>query len=288
MRNYYIQHGLMSDPKNFKYLFGEGKYNADDIIEIVQNNLIHISWLWAYDDKDILYAKKEEVNLRSMTEKLEKLHETEESILIKKQTRSKLVSNCRDHSLFCCSLFRHIGIPSRVRCGFAKYLTKGKYEDHWITEYFDEKRKSWVMVDSQLDKIQKSVLNINFDTKDIPSNMFLKGGEAWNSCRKKENDPKLFGILDWWGMDYLLSNLILDVTGILKTPMLPWDLWDGIKSVKYERLSSKQLYLLDNLASLLENVDENFKEIESIYNNFLKVPLDLSNVKSYHDMLKEG
>ena len=34
------------------------------------------------------------------------------------------------------------GVPARARCGFGAYFEKGKFVDHWVTEYWNEGRKA--------------------------------------------------------------------------------------------------------------------------------------------------
>lgn len=275
--NYYKTHGRMSKPSNSGYIMDIDSNNPNEIKVIVQNNMLHIHWLWAYKELIIPEKRKDEVNLRTMEEKLLKLKELMSS------NQSRLIGNCRDFSLFCCSILRDKEIPARVRCGFSTYLTPGKNEDHWITEYYSYNDKRWILMDSQIDEMQKERLKITINPEDLPKGAFSFGGEAWLLCRNNERDPQTFGILEWWGMDYVLSNFLLDIASLMKNPMLPWDMWDGLKSYRYDQLDNNQLTILDRLAMLSLEPDNNFNEISEIYNRHLKVPDDLSRVRSCFD-----
>lgn len=275
--DYYKTHGRLSDPKTKASLLNNAPKTPHEIRDYVQENMLHVHWLWAYEDVNIPEHRKSEVNLRTMADKLAKLEE------IKHTKQAKLIGNCRDFSLFCCALLREAGIPARARCGFCTYFTAGKHEDHWIVEYFDSESERWVSLDSQIDSLQHEKLQITFDPLDVPAGAFIFGGRAWLQCRNKEKDPNTFGILEWWGMDYVLSNFLLDIASLMKHPMLPWDVWDGLKNCSYHSLTAEQLAILDRLAMLSLDPDKNFEELSEVYNRHVKVPDDLSKVRSCID-----
>src|SRR5450755_127427 len=66
-----------------------------------------------------------------------------------------------------------------ARCGFGAHFEKGKYLDHWVTEYWNEERKCWVLFDSQIDNRQRELFGIGFDTADVPRDQFVVAGDAW-------------------------------------------------------------------------------------------------------------
>jgi hypothetical protein len=211
---YYTAPGRMSDPGAYDCLYEHMPHQPKKLRLVVQNCLVHIFWLWAYE-LELPEERKQEVSLRSMSEKLKRLTELGYKNLNEKYAPGKhLVGNCRDYSLFLCSLLRFKGIPARERCGFARYFTPGKYEDHWICEYWDKKKNRWIMMDAQLDKIQKQRLGIKFDPCAVPADSFLSAGKAWKLCRAHKADAHLFGIQQWWGIDYVKSNLLLDIAAL--------------------------------------------------------------------------
>jgi hypothetical protein len=277
---YYKTQGKMSDPGSFISMLENIPDDPKKLRLVVQNCLIHIYMLWAYE-LELPEERKQEVCLRSMGEKLKRLTELGYQSVSEKHALDKhLVGNCRDFSVFLCSLLRSKGIPARERCGFARYFTPGKYEDHWICDYWDNKEERWIMMDAQLDDIQKEKLNISFDPSCVPADSFLYGGKAWQLCREKKVDPNLFGIQQWWGIDYVKSNFLLDVASLRKMPMLPWDTWNGLKSKATKDLTESELCFLDELAVLALNPDENFTKINDNYNqdDSIRVPEDMNKV----------
>ncbi|MBD3206987.1 transglutaminase domain-containing protein [Candidatus Bathyarchaeota archaeon] len=199
------------------------------VVEAVQNTLLHIFWAERYGER-LTEKRTSEVNIRSAADMLRRAAEIRKTSLSDPRRNSeKVIGNCRDFSVLSVALMRRKGIPSRARCGFGAYFStpdmKLRYIDHWVVEYWKPENKKWVMVDSQLDKFQRTALSINFDPLDVPHDMFLTGGHAWKVCRKGEADPETFGIMDMSGMDFILGDMVRDLAALNKTPLLPWDCW---------------------------------------------------------------
>lgn len=138
---------------------------------------------------------------------------------------------CRHFTTMLVAMLRHKGIEARARCGFATYFTKGLFVDHWVAEYFDAARRRWVLVDAEIDPRLRELFGIDFDTLDVPRDRFLVAGEAWRRCRDGEADPGTFGVLDMFGLWFVASNVIRDVTALADRPMLPWDVWGAMTLV---------------------------------------------------------
>ncbi len=105
------------------------------------------------------------------------------------------------------SLLQSKGIPARPRCGFGAYFMPDHYEDHWVCEYWNEQERRWVLVDAQLDELQRNILQISFNTLDVPRDQFIVGGAAWKMCQSGHADPDQFGIFDMKGMDFVKGRL---------------------------------------------------------------------------------
>ena len=106
------------------------------------------------------------------------------------------------------AMLRAQGIPARARCGFGVYFEKGKYLDHWVTEYWNEEKKLWVLFDAQIDDRQRELFRVEFDTADVPRDQFVVAGDAWSLCRDGKTDPSAFGILDMHGLWFIAGNLV--------------------------------------------------------------------------------
>jgi hypothetical protein len=287
MMDFYREHGVMSDPGPHLSMLRDLPADPRSLRLTVQNCLVHLHWLAAYGLTQTDQSWRE-AGLRSMNEKLRHLREAGYKNLNTQTTYNKhLTGTCRDFSVFLCSLLRHKKIPARPRCGFASYFEPGKYIDHWICEYWDGAQGRWIMTDAQLDELQCERLHIGFDPADIPEAQFVFGGKAWLQCREHKINPSLFGMLDWWGIDYVKSNFLLDIGALNKMPMLPWDFWAGVKAKETKDLTEEELAHLDKLAVLSLNTDQNHDTIRLIYEKpgFIRVPDDLSKVWAPEGMI---
>ena len=154
-------------------------------------------------------------------------------------------------------ILRYRGIPAPARCGFGTYFTKGKFEDHWVCEYWLEKESRWVMVDTQLDPLQKDALEIDFNTLDMPRRKFVTGGQAWQLSQSKQVDPNRFGIFDMHGLNFIKGNLIRDFLALNKIEILPWDNFGLIRKSTLH-MNTKEWQLMDRLAAISSGADRDF------------------------------
>src|SRR5512136_3042969 len=176
----------------------------------------------------------------------------------------KLVGNCRDHSTLLCSILRHQGVPARARCGFGAYFLPDHYEDHWVCEYWNAAQQRWILVDAQLDQLQRDVLNIQFDTLDVPRDQFIIGGQAWQMIRSGKADPDRFGIFEWHGQWFVQDNLVRDFLSLNKIELLPWDGW-GLMARPEDAVAADDLTLLDRIAAFTLEPDAAFDDIRALY-----------------------
>ncbi len=247
--------------------------DVESLVKVVQGLLIHVFWAERYGLK-LSPARNDEVNMRSFAEKFPVLLSHDPSPLTTaRPLEKKLVGNCRDFSNFLASFLRLKGIPARARYGFGTYFMPGTFEDHWVTEYWNEAEQRWVMVDAQLDEFQKKNLKIRFNTLDVPAYQFVTGGKAWLLCRAGQADPEKFGIFKMRGLDFIRGDLIRDFLALNRIEILPWDVF-GLISKHSSQLSAKELELLDHIAGLTLQPDESFDEILSIASTTpdLKIP----------------
>lgn len=278
MREYYLKQSVMSDlGKSRKKIFNLSG-NVNEIVKITQNVLLHQHCASMYNI-ELTNEQLKEPWLRKISEKIELLQSRGFSIIEKDiPIENRIVGICRDFALLTTSLLREVAIPARARCGFASYIEKGKFIDHWISEYWDSCKRRWVMLDSQIDSIQKKEMNICFNTFDLDKTQFLNGAEAWKQCRAGKHNPDIFGIFDWWGYEYLACNLLLDANSMIRKPMQPWDIWQGLKGKAIDLWKENDFELMDDLAYNILNHSPDTLEKFIFNHNDIAVPDDLSMV----------
>ena len=184
--------------------------------------------------------------------------------------------NCRHFTTLLTALLRERGIPARSRCGFGTYFSTDKKEDHWVTEMWDAIPGRWRLVDAQIDEVQRKGMGVTIDTLDVGREDFWVAGQAWQRCRRGEEKPEDFGILDMWGLWFVQGNLIRDLAALCKIELLPWDNWGLMEA----ELSEEQLALCDHIAELTTARELDVAAIRKLYreNDSLRVP---QTIKSY-------
>jgi hypothetical protein len=235
-----------------------------ELVEIVQINLLHIFWARAYK-VELSDARRAEVQIRAANKRVRCILEADPAPLtVARAPGKKSVGNCRDFSVVLCALLRRQGTPARARCGFGAYFTPGRYEDHWVCEYYNADQRRWIQVDAQLDALQRDVLKIDFDPLDVPRDRFINGGKAWQMCRHQGIDPDLFGIHDLKGLWFVRGDLLRDFAALNKMELLPWDSWGLILGYDQD-ISADGLALLDRVAALCQSGDDAFDKVRALY-----------------------
>lgn len=250
------------------------------LCEVVQGVLIHrdiAPWLYGIT---LTEAQRENGHIRPIAQMLTRIHELDSRPLTTaRDVGHRLPTVCRHFSLMLCSMLRNQGIPARPRCGFGAYFTPGKFEDHWVCEYWNAAEKRWILVDAQLDAIQRKALNINFNPLDVPRDRFIIAGESWQMCRARGADPALFGLThaQLKGLWFIAGNVVRDLASLNRMEMLPWDVW-GLMSMDDASITDETKSLLDKVAALTLT-DDAFGNVREIYesDDRLRVPLVVFN-----------
>jgi hypothetical protein len=266
IRDFYRTHGPYTDPGETGLLPDSVPADIKTLVGIVQANMIHAHWLPRYGLEIDPARREREMNLRTFRERLANICANNGTFSVGQHhpNEGKSIGTCRDFTVALTALLREKGIPAREWCGFGTYFTPGKFEDHWICEWWNDKEKRWVLTDGQLDELQRKVLNTGFDPLDMPRDHFIAGGRAWLMARREGFDPDRFGIFEWHGMDFIKGNLIRHAAAFCKVTLLPWDCW-GLIETPYTSLTVDDLNILDTLAELLDDPDSGFDRISRIY-----------------------
>jgi hypothetical protein len=262
--NFFAQYGKMTHPGPYAHLYADLPSDIPSLVHLVQGLMIHIFWTERYG-LNPPEERKAEVQLRSMERRLARTLELDPSPLtMPRPNEKKIVGNCRDFSITLASMLQSKGIPARPRCGFAIYFLPDDYGDHWVCEYWNKKEGRWVLVDAQLDELQRNALQISFNTFDVPRDQFIVGGAAWKMCRSGQADPDKFGIFDLRGIDFVKGDFIRDVAALNKVELLPWDCW-GMILTEYATLPPDDLSMLDQLADLTYTDVPDFDIVRQVY-----------------------
>jgi hypothetical protein len=251
----------MSDAGRQARLFDGLPHDVGGLAQVVQGLMVHEHIAPAYG-LTLSPEQHAQAHLRSVEKILEIIAAQDRKPLpVARPAGERVVGVCRHFTLLHVAMLRAQGVAARARCGFGAYFVERMFIDHWVTEYWNEAQKRWVLVDAQLDGRQRELFKIGFDPLDVPRDQFLVAGQAWELCRAGKADPDSFAILDMHGQWLIAGNVIRDVAALNNHEMLPWDVWGAMARNDAEL----DLPLIDRLAELSHAPDEHPAELQAAY-----------------------
>jgi hypothetical protein len=246
------------------------------LCEVVQGLLIHRDIAPFLYGLQLSEKQLDDGHLRPVAQMLDRIHELDpRPLTTTRELGKRLPSVCRHFSLMLSAMLRIQGIPARARCGFGAYFNAGKFEDHWVCEYWNAAESRWILVDAQMDSVQRNAFKLDFNPLDVPRDRFIIAGEGWQMCRSGRADPETFGLthVQLKGLWFVEGNVIRDLASLNRMEMLPWDVW-GMMDMNLAALTDEKKMLLDRVAALTLADDEKFGEVRAIYesDDRLRVP----------------
>jgi hypothetical protein len=207
--------------------------------------LVHRDWTWRFGFT-LPEERRAEADTRFVGAMLDRLGSLDE-----RPPERRLAVTCRDFAVLLVALLRAAGVPARARAGFAGYFTAGFFDDHWVTEVWQEGR-GWYLVDAQVASAEPGTFGTgDLDPLDVPRDAFLVGGQAWQECRSGARDPATVGTsaAGLTGLWEVQGNVVRDLAALAGTEVLPWDGW-GLIPVHYDELPPADVALLDAVAAV--------------------------------------
>ncbi len=245
---------------------------------VVHGLLLHEHWAPAYG-VTLSDERRRQSHIRPASLMLDRLLADDgQPLPVARPVESRLVGVCRHFTVLLVTMLRAQGVPARARCGFGSYFNRGRFEDHWVCEYWNAADGCWVLVDAQIDDVQRAKLKLDFDLLDVPRDRFVIAGDAWARCRAGDADPSTFGIFDMRGLWFIAGNLMRDLAALNNMEMLPWDIW-GAMTRPGEPLRDDRLALFDRLSTVTRAPDAAFTELRRFYegDEDLRVPATVFN-----------
>ncbi|MGD0672352.1 MAG: transglutaminase domain-containing protein [Candidatus Binatus sp.] len=275
-QEYYQRSGSMTALGAHAGEFSAMPRDIASLCEVIQGVLIH------RDIAPFLYGLKlseedrDNGHIRPIAQMLTRIHVLDaRPLTIAREPAHRLPTVCRHFSLMLCSILREQGVPARPRCGFGTYFTPGKFEDHWVCEYWNAADARWILVDAQLDAVQRKAFNPDFNPLDVPRDRFIIAGDAWQMCRCGRADASRFGLthIHESGLWFIAGNVVRDLASLNRMEMLPWDVW-GLMEMGDDALTPEKKALLDRVAALTLAGDNALADVRAIYesDDRLRVP----------------
>jgi hypothetical protein len=173
---------------------------------------------------------------------------------------ARFIGSCRDYALALCSMLRHLGVPTRLRFGFATYFSRkpDSFSDHCVCEYWHETENRWVLVDPNIDPTVRSRLGVTANALDLKRDEFVVAADGWRLARDGKVSPERFGVpsIGIQGLWFIRGSLMRDLAALNKVEMLPWDYWGLADRTPIETLPTTELAILDELSRVLERPND--------------------------------
>jgi hypothetical protein len=280
-QQYYLGHGPMT-AKGARFAeLSALPTDLGQLCDAIEGVLIHSDLTaWLYDVK-LPEVRLNEKHIRPLAQTLTQIRElVPKPLTVRREPKDRAAGVCRHFTQLLCTALRNQGIPARARVGFGAYFNPGKFEDHWVGEYWNAAEQRWILVDAQLDAVQRKAFKVDFDPRDVPRNRFIIAGDAWQQCRSGRADPTAFGLspINLKGLWFIAGNILRDLAALNRMELLPWDVW-GMMPRTDADLTPEQLALLDKLAALTMASDEALPELRRLYESDerLRVPTTVFN-----------
>jgi hypothetical protein len=283
----YRSNGKATDPGRHAHLYAGLPLEVPALVRSVQGLIVDKDFVRLYE---LALAERErlgEVDTRYLPNILERLLAKDgRSLLQAREPAARFVGSCRDYALLLCSMLRHLGIPARIRFGFATYFSKqpDTYSDHCACEYWDDGERRWLLVDPNVDPVVKSSMGVTANELDLSRDEFLVASDAWRVVRNGQADPDHFGVpsIGIQGLWFIRGSLMRDLAALNKVEMLPWDYWGLADRMPIDALPREEMPFLDDLAAALANSDE-LAAIQAAYSrDGLTVPSMIRSFSPLH------
>jgi hypothetical protein len=216
----YTKQDAFTDPGAFAPLYHGLAKSPAELRDIASRLIIHVAWADQYGVPPDVPMSRETLPANERLKLIGSLSND------RKQRRS--FGTCRDYAIMLAGMLRHQSIPARIRCGFATYFTPGPFEDHWICEYWSTANDRWIRADAQLDQLHREQLGLRFDAADLPPDVFLTAGQAWQRARSGRAEDTSFGQGSARGSWFLRVNVYRDLLALTNQYTSAWDSWRSV------------------------------------------------------------
>ena len=273
--NFYRQYSMFTYPGLYEsYL----KSLPDDIRELgflVRKQLIHRTTLDAGNvgsNADMKYGDMTKVPWYRQAEDdylvtasaiiAELFRRDQKGFYLERSAENKVVLTCRHTAILIVAILKAKGIPARVRAGFAPYWPGSKVSsDHWVNQCWNEKENRWITID-----VDGSLHETGFDMYDLPDGKFDFPATAWLGVRQGKIDGEHFHNAGGFsGLITIAWQLFYDYHCLMNNEIIYLHHPRFAMLDTFPKLSEARLQEIDKLATLMQEPDDNFNELQKIW-----------------------
>ncbi|MEM7336468.1 MAG: transglutaminase-like domain-containing protein [Chloroflexota bacterium] len=244
----YAQFNIHTNPGRFIEYFHRLPSSIDALCDLIQKQIVH-PWDGSPQPIDRKYNPQSNLRVEDLLEKLVKMNPL--GLVATRTLNERVIGSCRENAILFTAILNSQGVPSRPRAGWVKYLSSNtqKFTDHWVSEIWQAEEKRWILVDTNPKRI------------DFSQTEFVSGAEAWLQIRSGQKLPETFRSDD--DLFYVKLNFGHDFDTILGLAPPYWEA-PPIFHIKMKEIKQWQLALLDQIAALLINPDQNIKTLQRL------------------------
>lgn len=277
LRQHYLTYSIFTNPGLYE---GELQKLPRDVRELgllLRKNIIHRTTLeqgntgtnadFRFGDmtKVPWWRQVEDDNLPTAVAMLAELYRRDKrGFVLDRQEADKLVLTCRFVSILAASILKSMGIPARVRSGFAPYFEENQSDDHWIVQYWDDEKDRWVTID--IDGSLSLRPDVIFDPYDMPEDAFDWSANAWLDVRaQKVKGDYFWNAGDFRGLMPIAWELFYDFHSLMNHEIVYTHTPSLVNFNNFSALTSSQYDEIDQLAVLMLDPDANFERLLNIW-----------------------
>ncbi|NSW53171.1 MAG: excinuclease ABC subunit UvrA [Anaerolineae bacterium] len=264
----YRKQSPFTDPGEYADMYQDLPDTPDEILRVVQNILLH-KLVADHSGISLSTEQRQEQFLRSASERLARIAQVAPAPITQPwKNNEKQIGVCRDFALMYVSMLRHKGYAARMRVGFAEYLDPGQYKiDHWITEYWDESQRRWILTDAEIDEQFMDMFNVHAGTADLVHDRdFYPAGSAWKLARSGKLSSSLFRFNGHWkGFPCIRGNLLHDFQALNGMELGVFDYWDDLSRKNETKLTVEDRLLLDRIADATLHSEQDFEQFQAFF-----------------------
>lgn len=279
--DFYLQFSQFTNPGLYKdALLKTLPDKIEDIGFLVRKNIIHRVTLkrgnigsnadFRYGDmtKVPWFRQPEDDNFPTVLSILGELYRRDaKGLTLERKTEDKMILTCRFVAILTASLLKIKGIPARVRSGFAPYFNVSSFfgkksVDHWITQYWSKEKNRWVTVD-----VDGSIEGyLKFNPYDIPKDVFDFSADAWFNVRSgKIPEEYFYNAGGFSGLVTVAWELFYDFHSLMNNEIIYFHHPEIAMLSNFKQITEKELIKIDDLASLMQDPDQNFDKLREIW-----------------------
>ncbi|MCK4343992.1 MAG: hypothetical protein KAX05_01805 [Bacteroidales bacterium] len=265
-----------TDPGKFAYLYDDLPKSIKKNCDIIKRQLIYP--MEAANMPKVFPKDKlpEDGDFPIVSDMLRELvQRNNEGLIMNRLPKNRLLVACYHHGLLLASILRSQGKSVRLRAGFARY-----YENqmnirfsHVVCEVWNADKERWEIIDPD-----RNFQNVSYDKFEFPA-------EVWhNYINDNLPNVKYFGSIGQ-GDNVYIHSLLLDMAFILGNERNYWHTPDFIfkKDFDINNLKKEQIQVLNQIANLMNDPANNFKQLEKLYNENPFIQTHERTIDNYYE-----